>query len=118
MKLVALAVLALALAVGFVGAVLLVHDPRTKTVTVTAAAPEPGVSSDAKFLSATDNIDPLVAQERLRTASETCDVLREVGEKVLASVCRLNIEHGDAWWDTMPPRQLRAMSDALIRANQ
>ena len=116
MKLLAVAVLALTAAVAFTGAVLLFRDQGKKTVTV--AAPQPSVSDDARTFAAINNIDPVIAQERIRTANVNCDVLREVGENALWSVCTTNIENGDPWYDTMPPRQLRAMSEALIRANQ
>jgi hypothetical protein len=111
MKLLAVAILVLAAAVGFTGAVLLTRDHGTKTVTV--AAPQPSVSADARTFAAIEGIDPVVAQERIRIANDTCDVLKLVGEKPLWSVCTFNIEHGDPWWDSMPPRQLRAMAQAL-----
>ena len=58
------------------------------------------------------------AQERIKTARDTCDILKLVNEKPLATVCTFNILHSDAWWDTMPPRQLRAVAEALIAASQ
>lgn len=111
-----IAILALAAAVAFVGAVLLTRDNGKKTVTV--AAPQPTVSDDAQFLAGTQNMDPVTAQERIRTAKDTCDLLRAVGAQVVWSVCRFNITHGDPWYETMPPRQIREVSEALIAANR
>ena len=116
MKLVSGAVLVLAAAVAFTGGVLLTRDSGTKTVTV--AAPRPSVSPDARILAATDGIDPVAAQERIRTARATCDVLREVGDKNMWRLCTFNVTNGDPWYETMPPRQIRAVSDDLITANR
>jgi hypothetical protein len=91
---------------------------NTTTATVTVATPEPAVSQDAKILAEEKGISPEAAQERFDTAARTCDVLRDVGEPAVASVCRFNIVNGDPWYREMPPRQIRATSDGLIRATQ
>jgi hypothetical protein len=90
----------------------------TTTATVTAAPPEPAVSADAKILAAEQGISPEAAQERFDTAARTCNVLRLVGETAVERVCRSNIVNGDAWYRDMPPRQIRAVSEGLIRATQ
>ena len=71
-------------------------------------------------LAAANNVPPAVMAERLRIASENCDVFRIVraGYDQLANVCRANVVGGDPWWGGMSPRQLRDASRALILAER
>lgn len=71
-------------------------------------------------LAAANKIPPAVMAERLRIASENCDVFRIVraGFDQLATVCRANVVGGDPWWDGMSSRQLRDASRALILAKR
>jgi hypothetical protein len=115
-KFVAVAVLVLAAAVAFTGAVLLTRDHGKKTVTV--APPQPSVSTFAKELAGEQGISPEAAEERIRIKNQTCNVLGTVGASAVYHVCWFNILNGDPWFDGMPPRQLREVSRALIAANQ
>jgi hypothetical protein len=103
---------------GFAGGWFSGRAAKGKTATTVTVAPAPQVSDDAKILAAQNNITPEAAQERLDTAARTCDVLKDVGEAAVASVCRFNIVNGDAWYEGMPPRQIIATSQGLIRATQ
>lgn len=111
MKLLAAAGVALALAVAGLAVVVLGRDHSAGATTVT-------VNGTAARLAGESGVSPEVMEERLRIASDTCDVMKAVGANVVATVCRFNIVNGDAWWDGMPPRQLRDVTDALIRAQR
>jgi hypothetical protein len=69
-------------------------------------------------LAAVDNTTPAAMEERLRTASNTCDIFKAVGHGFgyLSNLCRFNIVNGDPWWRDMPPRQIRDVATALILA--
>ena len=53
-----------------------------------------------------------------RADEATAWYLEDVGAKTVALVCRQNIVTGEAWWEGMPPRQLRELAQALIDAQQ
>lgn len=113
MKLIAVALVILALAIGALAAVLALRDSES------GQSPEPDEASEiATRLAEQQGVSPAVMEERLRIAEETCDVLREVGAGGVASVCRFNVVEGDPWWEGMPPRQLREVAEALIRAHE
>ncbi len=71
-------------------------------------------------LAASNNVLPAVMAERLRIATETCDIFRMIraGYGYLATACRSNIVGGNPWWGDMSPRQLRDVARALILAKR
>lgn len=83
-----------------------------------AATEQETYDNTAVSLAQSQNTTPAVMEERLRIAAVTCDIFKEVGEGFgyLSNLCRFNIVNGEAWWEDMPPRQLRDVTAALIKA--
>jgi hypothetical protein len=119
MKTAIILILVVALAaLGLGGAVLVTHDYWKATTTVTVGPPQPHVSNDVRFDAAQHGVTIEVMQERLRVARQFCDLLRDVGHPEVGTVCRFNVENGDPWYDSMPPRQIREVAEALVAASQ
>jgi len=120
MRLLAAAIVVLAIAVVFVGVVTLRDGGDDGQSAAETVGETSLVSREAESLAAQYHVTPEVMEERLSIAASTCDVFKEVGAGYgyLANVCRFNVVSGNPWWDGMPPRQLRDVAEALIRATQ
>jgi len=122
-RLLASAVIVLAIAVAFMGAVVLrdyKKDEDGMSTRTTLAEPSSPFDRVTRFLAAEHHVAPEVMQERLDIAAHTCAIFKDVGGgyAYLSNVCRFNVVRGEPWWDDMPPRQLREVAEALIEATQ